>query len=113
MSLGTIGYYIYLIVARYAFGFDDIFADPIQIVIFMIVNASNLLVPFSKYIIIWYESELEFDDCGVFNCLFALDNYVGQLNLEVEMYPDIAKAAALTSNFALFLIFPWVDQWMQ
>jgi hypothetical protein len=78
----------------------------------MSTNAINFLVPISKYIIIWYEGELGYGDCGIFECLFALDRYIGQLNLEVEIYPDIIKAGALVSNFGLFLILPWVSEWM-
>lgn len=79
---------------------------------FMSVNAINFLVPLSKYVLIYYESELEEYDCGIFNCLWALDTWVGQLNLEVEMYPDIGKSAALIGNFLLWFVIPWVDSWM-
>ena len=68
-----------------------------------------LILPLSKYAMIWYESELEIGDCGIFNCFWALNSSVGEINLDVEMYPDIFKVAALFGNFFLYFLFPWVD----
>ena len=65
-----------MIVAEYAFNIDA-YSDLTHVVAFMTVNSVNFLVPISKYIIIWYEGELPWGDCGIFDCLFALDSYVG------------------------------------
>ena len=61
---------------------------------------------------IWYESELAWDDCGLFNCFWALDSYVGQINLDVELYPDIVKFGFMARNYIVYLTFPWIDGWM-
>jgi hypothetical protein len=50
-------------------------------------------MPLSKYAMIYYESSLEEGDCGILDCFWALDSYVGEINLEVEMYPDVFKVA--------------------
>ena len=89
------------------------FYDIMWIGIFEGLNGLNFLMPAAKYMMIFYESSLDWNDCGVFNCFWALNSYVGQINLDVEMYPDIAKAAALGVNFLLYLLFQWVDDWMQ
>lgn len=111
MALGTIAYYIYLLVARYALDYSKIFESMEYFIIFCAVNTVNLLVPLAKYAMIYYESELQEDDCGYFNCFWALDSYVGQINLDVEMYPDVFKVAGLVGNYFIYLLLPWVDDW--
>lgn len=63
------------------------------IIIFVTLNTFNLVMPLSKYAMIYYESSLEEGDCGMLDCFWALDSYVGEINLEVEMYPDVFKVA--------------------
>jgi hypothetical protein len=90
MAVGTIAYYIYILVARYVLN-PDIFNDMTHNIIFIIVNSINLILPISKYMMIYYESGLTDGDCGFMNCFWALDTYVGEINLDVEMYPDLFK----------------------
>ena len=112
LSVLTIAYYIMLLIMRYVLGVRDIFSNYIYQIVFAAVNTLNLLVPLSKYAFIYYESDLEWGDCGLFNCFWALNSYVGEVNLDVEMYPDIFKTAALVLNYAIYMMFPWVDDWV-
>jgi len=117
MALGTIGYYVYLMVAEWALG-EDIYGETMYVIIFFIVNSANLVLPLSKYALIWYESGLEYNDetgemdCGYFNCMWSLDTHIGWINLDVEMYPDIFKVAQLFSNYLIYLLFPWINEWI-
>ena len=83
-----------------------------QMVACMVTNSVSLALVVAKYGMIWYESSLEWDDCGFLNCFWALNSYVGQINLDVEMYPDIGKLAAFVLNYFIWMMFPWVDDWM-
>lgn len=52
---------------------------------FMIFNTVNIALPVSKLIVIYTELE----ESGA-DGLFMLNTQMGQANLELELYPDIA-----------------------
>ena len=111
LSIGTIGYYVYLLVARYVLDID-VFSENIYIVAFMLTNTGNLILPLIKYAMIYYESTLDKGDCGVFNCFWSLNSDYGNLNVDVEMYPDVFKVFSLLSNYVTYYVLFWVNEWM-
>ena len=111
LSVGTIAYYIYLFIARYTLDID-VFSDTTYILAFMLTNTVNLVLPFAKYAMIYYESSLPEDSCGIFDCFWSMNTEFGNQNVDVEMYPDVFKAASLLGNYVTYYVLFWVNEWM-
>jgi len=70
LSVGTVGFYVWVFVARFALGQLDVYTALPQMAAFMATNSVNLGLAVAKYAIIYYETELVYPDCGIFDCLF-------------------------------------------
>jgi len=67
------------------------------------VNSFNIVLTASKVILIMVEVNV--DDADELD-VFKMAETVGPLNLELELYPDLAKIALMVINYGTFLAVP-------
>jgi hypothetical protein len=67
------------------------------------VNSFNIILTASKLILIMVEINMDETDELDF---FKMAETVGPLNLELELYPDLAKIALMVINYGTFIAVP-------
>ena len=71
------------------------------------LNAFNIALTTSKIILVM--TEVNIDDASALN-IFKMADKVGPMNLELELYPDLAKIAIMVLNFGTFMAVPLIAE---
>jgi len=67
------------------------------------LNIVNIIATVSKIIMIFVE--INIDDINEFN-IFKMSEKVGQMNLDLELWPDVAKILVMLINFGFIIALP-------
>jgi len=67
------------------------------------LNIVNIIATVSKIIMIFVE--INIDDVNEFN-IFKMSEKVGQMNLDLELWPDVAKILVMLINFGFIIALP-------
>jgi hypothetical protein len=105
LSIGTLGLYGYGLGVNISelVSLGDAYDSATSIVtedwwfwLMICLNILNIMVTVSKIILIFVEVNIE--DSDEFN-IFHMSEKVGQMNLDLELWPDVAKILVMLVNF--------------
>lgn len=74
--------------------------------IFMVANSWSMLTAAAKFVLIL--TELYMADEAKMTDFFHMDTEAGQLNFEIELWPDIVKTCILGLNYAFYVLMPLI-----